>query len=103
MWCGVRSGRSGRTTRRPSLSDWESSSPQVRAVRLSICDPDLPLLLLAGYVPAAHFDDKPLSGLEFFSYLDGLQLPGQVDRSLYYNSSVLQQTMWTRLALSMVP
>eukprot|EP01036_Dinobryon_divergens_P023429 gene23428-31774_t len=59
-------------------------------------------LITSGYVPAEHFDDKPLSGIEFFSYVDSLQLPKEVDRSIYYNSTVLQQSMWTRLALTMV-
>lgn len=57
---------------------------------------------MSGYVAESHFDDKPLSGLEFFEYVDGLKLDETVDRTIYYNSSVLQKAMWTRLALSLV-
>ena len=33
---------------------------------------------MVGYVPSEHFDDKPLSGIEFFSYVESLTLPKEV-------------------------
>jgi hypothetical protein len=48
-------------------------------------------MITTGYVPESHYDDKPLSGLEFFQYAE--------DRN--FNMTYLEQSMWTRLALSL--
>ena len=41
---------------------------------------------MLGYVPSEHFDDKPLSGIEFFSYVESLTLPKEVCK--YYTMDV---------------
>lgn len=49
---------------------------------------------MLGYVPAEHFDDKPLSGLEFFSYVDSLKLPEEV----YTCIVTLEETLFEAFA-----
>jgi hypothetical protein len=65
-------------------ADWEGDSNEI-LFRLQE-------LITTGYVPESHYDDKPLSGLEFFDY---------VTNELGYDVTLLQRSMWTRLALSL--
>ena len=48
-------------------------------------------LITTGYVPVEHYHDKPLSGLEFFSLV----------AAYGGNHTLFQQSMWTRLALTL--
>jgi hypothetical protein len=48
-------------------------------------------LITTGYVHVSHYDNLPLSGLEFFAHAK--------DRS--HDPTLFQQSMWTRLALAL--
>jgi hypothetical protein len=48
-------------------------------------------LITTGYVPIEHYSDKPLSGLEFFALVTAYG----------GNHTLFQQSMWTRLALTL--
>lgn len=50
-------------------------------------------LITTGYVPEEHYDDKPLSGLEFFRYIKSPSNGG-------VNPAFLRASMWARLALA---
>ena len=76
-------------SRLPYVHPWEGEywegKPKVLKRRLEE-------LITSGYVPSEFFDDKPLSGLEFFDYVKAL---GDDN----YNITLFERSMWARLSL----
>jgi len=61
------------------------------AAQLQLLKSRLDNLITTGYVPASHYDDKPLSGLEFFAEVTAAG----------GNHTLFQRSMWARLALAL--
>lgn len=76
-------------SRLPYVHPWEGEywegKPEVLKRRLEE-------LITSGYVTPEFFDDKPLSGLEFFDFVKAL---GDDD----YNITMYERSMWARLSL----
>jgi hypothetical protein len=53
-------------TRLPYREPWNGESWENNPAAL---ETRLKEIITSGYVPESHYDDKPLSGLEFFQYL----------------------------------
>lgn len=76
-------------TKRPYREPWEGESWEGDR---SAFDQRLEELITTGYVDENHYDDKALSGLELFDFAKS---------ELGLDPSTLQQSMWTRLALTL--
>lgn len=78
--------KAAETSKRASAKKGQSGLSDLDLLRGRLDD-----LITTGYVPVEHYNDKPLSGLEFFSLVSAQG----------GNHTLFVQSMWTRLALTL--